>query len=334
MKRWIVGCLIAVLGASVMTADASAQRRRKGKAKAAENDAPVSAELSRSMGDIRWGMTREEVQKLLEKGIADRYRPKLADARDALQEDQIRDAARQEIRNLRSSYIQFDGTRTGWDASFLRDEFTHGNGESMLMLKDENSQNFYFFFNDRLWKWFKAFNAEVFEGQSFEQFQAAIQRRFGNGKENTGELSPGGAQRHWIEWQDDSSRLRAVDQTSFYGFYCLVFEEKGTLSRLASLRPNSGRERRGGDSLVDAVTSGDHEAQDHDDSPNIVDRITGRIRQREDAPQASTPSGSSSQGRQGSGSQGSSRGQSSRSSAPASTTTVSESDDPLSGLGL
>jgi hypothetical protein len=85
--------------------------------------------------------------------------------------------------------------------------------------------------------------------------------------------------------------------------------------------------------LVDAVTSGDHEAQDHDDSPNIVDRITGRIRQREDAPQAaSAPSGGQSQGRQGS--QGGSRGQSSRSSAPAPTTTVSESDDPLSGLGL
>lgn len=333
MNRWFIGCLATVLAVGVVASDASAQRRRKGKNKPAQEEAPVSEELSRSMGEVRWGMTRAEVQKLLEKGIADKFRPKLAAARDALQEDQLRDAAREEIRSLRASYASFDGTRTGWDASFLRDEFTHGNGESMVVLKDDNSQNFYFFFNDHLWKWFKAFNAEVFEGQTFEQFQAAIQRRFGNGKENTGELSPGGAQRHWIEWQDENSRLRAVDQTSFYGFYCLVFEEKATLGRLASLRPSSGRERRGGDSLVDAVTSGDHEVQDHDDSPNIVDRITGRIRQREDAP-APSASGGATQARSGA-TQSGTRGQSrTSSSASAPTTSVSESDDPLSGLGL
>lgn len=332
MKRWFIVCLTAVLAVGVVTADASAQRRKKGKHKAAAADAPTSAELSRSMGDVRWGMSRADIQKLLEKGIADKYRPKLAEARDAQQEDQLRDAARQEIRTLRSSYVAFDGERTGWDASFLREEFTHGNGESMLVLKDENSQNFYFFFNDKLWKWFKAFNAEVFEGQSFEQFQAAIQRRFGSGKENNGELSPGGGARHWIEWQDDNSRLRAVDQTSFYGFYCLVFEEKATLGQLATLRPNSGRERSDGNSLVDAVTSGDHGAEDHDDSPNIVDRITGHLRQREDAPAPAT----SGSGRAATGSSqraSGTRGQSQRpSSAPASS--VSESDDPLAGLGL
>lgn len=329
MNRCLVGFLSALLVVGALASDASAQRRSKGRGrtKAAEVEAaPVSAELSRSMGDLRWGMSKDDVQKLLEKGIADKYRPKLAQARDAMTEDRIRDAARQEIREMRSSYTRFDGTRTGWDASFLRDEFTHGNRESMLVLKDDNSQNFYFFFNDRLWKWFKAFNSEVFEGQSFGQFQEAIQRRFGAGKDSTGELSPGGTSRHWIEWQDDASRLRAVDQTGFYGFYCLVFEEKATLSNLASLRPSSGRERQG-NSLVDAVTSGDYESQDHDDSPNIVDRITGHIRQRENAP-APTASGGS-QGRGASGS----RGQSSRpTSAPSSS--VSDSDDPLSGLGL
>jgi len=332
MKRWFIGCLTAVLAVGIVATDVSAQRRRKAKNKPAEAEVPTSPEISRSMGDVRWGMSRADVQKLLEKGIADKYRPKLAEARDAQQEDQIRDAARQEIRTLRSSHTAFDGTRTGWDASFLRDEFTHGNGESMLVLKDDNSQNFYFFFNDRLWKWFKAFNAEVFEGQSFEQFQAAIQRRFGDGKENTGELSPGAGARHWIEWQDENSRMRAVDQTSFYGFYCLVFEEKATLNQLASLRPSSGRERSGGNSLVDAVTSGDHEAENHDESPNIVDRITGHLRQREDAP---APAASNSRRGQSSAPQSGSgtRGQSARSTrAPASS--VSESDDPLAGLGL
>jgi len=329
MNRCLVGFLSALLAVGAFASDAAAQRRSKGRGrtKAAQAEsAPVSAELSRSMGELRWGMSKDEVQKLLEKGIADKYRPKLAEARDAMTEDRIRDSARQEIRTLRTSYTRFDGTRTGWDASFLRDEFTQGNGESMLVLKDDNSQNFYFFFNDRLWKWFKAFNADVFEGQSFGQFQAAIQRRFGAGKENTGELSPGGSSRHWIEWQDDASRLRAVDQTAFYGFYCLVFEEKATLSNLASLRPTSGRERSGS-SLVDAVTSGDHESQDHDDSPNIVDRITGHIRQRENAPTAVTSD--SSRGSSTSGS----RSQSSR-PAPAPSSAVSDADDPLSGLGL
>jgi len=35
-----------------------------------------------------------------------------------------------------------------------------------VVINDGNSQNFYFFINNHLWKWFKAFNADVFSGQS------------------------------------------------------------------------------------------------------------------------------------------------------------------------
>ena len=63
--------------------------------------------------------------------------------------------------------LVFRGTSTGWDVSFLRGEFTHGNDESMLVMRDENSQNFYFFFGGKLWKWYKAFDAEVFAAGDF-----------------------------------------------------------------------------------------------------------------------------------------------------------------------
>ena len=128
--------------------------------------------------------------------------------------------------------MRFNGRTTGWDVSFIRDEFTHGNQEAMLASVDENSQNFYFFIGDRLWKWYKAFNADVFQGKTFAQFAQAVQGRFGSARERSGELVQGGGERHWLEWQDPNTRLRAVDNTRFYGFYCLVFEDKGTLSQL------------------------------------------------------------------------------------------------------
>ena len=39
------------------------------------------------------------------------------------------------------------GSSSG-SVSFLKGEFTHGNGESMFVVRDKNSQNFYFFINN------------------------------------------------------------------------------------------------------------------------------------------------------------------------------------------
>ena len=314
MKRALIGSLIAVFCLSAFVHEAEAQKKKKGqKPKAAKvEQAPPSAEIAPALGKVKWGMDKEQVQKLLSDMVRERHRPQIAKTTDGVEEDRLTTVQNGELSRIRESYVQFDERSSGWDLGFLRDEFTHNNGESMLVSKDSNSQNYYFFINDKLWKWYKALNIEVFESKGFADFADAMQRKFGKAKDVQGELVRGVGQRHWLEWQDDNTRLRAVDQTSFYGFYCLVFEDKRTLDKLPDLRRNVAEKGNKTHEMVEAVTS-DKTAASSDDSPNIVDRITGKIRTQEAAQEEATQelqptsdrgSSSSSSGSSSSGSSG------------------------------
>ena len=326
MKRFSVGILVLLLASGLSTA--SAEGKKKGgaaKGKKAAAAAPDSAGIAESLGDVHWGMSKDELtQKLLDK-VKEKYRPLLAKTKDAVKEDQLRQQGRQEVDAIRKGYYEFDGRPSNWDVSFLKGEYSQGNDEAMLVSKDQNSQNYYFFIGGKLWKWYKAFDAAVFPVDNFAAFAGAVQHKFGPGKEAQGEIRPGEAARHWVEWQDKQTRLKAVDQTDFYGFYCLVFEEKATTDNLARLRTHTNTQ--GGDkrhAMVESVTSGDS-ANNPDESPNIVNRLTGHTRQIEQAPQQ--------QDEQASAGKASKNAKSGKSSS-SSSSPVAADDDPISGLGL
>ena len=304
-KRTVISLtvLASVLCMIAVTVDAQRGRRgrRRGRQATAERAAPQSAAVAEALGDLRWGMEPREVHEHFRREVEERFRQELTKAPGAIEEDRIRREQSDEVRRLRESYTRFEGTRTGWDLSFLRGEFTHGNRESMLVVRDGNSQNFYFFMRGRLWKWYKAFDASVFHGQTFEQFAGAVQGRFGAAADRSGRLVEGGPEQRWLEWQDANTRLRAIDQTRFYGFYCLVFEDKGTLRRLPELRTNTiDASADQGHALVDSVLI-ENEGEGGSDAAgnaDIADRITGNIRRRQQAP-------GGSQGRSGRGGSGS-----------------------------
>ncbi|MBX3272554.1 MAG: hypothetical protein KF729_20005 [Sandaracinaceae bacterium] len=311
-KKTVISITVLASALSLLAVGVDAQRGRRGRrggtAATTQQAAPQSAAIAESLGQLRWGMTPEEVHAHFRRQIEERYRPRLAKAPGAIEEDRIRNERDQEIRQLRESYVRFEGTRTGWDLSFLRGEFTHGNRESMIAQRDGNSQNFYFFIRGRLWKWFKAFDASVFQGQTFEQFAAAVQGRFGPAADRSGRLVEGGPNQRWLEWQDATTRLRAIDHNQFYGFYCLVFEDKATLDQLAQLRTNTQQPSGQGDhALVDAVLlpeGGSADSSDSNPNSDIADRITGNIRRRQDAPPGATKAPASGRGAQGGGASG------------------------------
>lgn len=336
MKRLLHGTLAAVLAIGLAATTAEAEKKsapagavakkaktKKGGKKAA-NAIPMSDKLAESMADLKWGMSRDELLKKFTDRVKEKYRPIAAKTKNPVEEDRLRQEARQKIDEIRKSAIDFDGKATGWDVSFLKGEFTHGNDESMLVVKDENSQNFYFFIGGKFWKWYKAFDASVFPGGNFGTFSSAVQRRFGPGKDSSGELRPGEGKRHWLEWQDPTTGLKAIDQTDFYGFFCLSFEDKATAGKLASLRSNTPPPADTRHALVDSVTS--ERSAEPDDAPNIADRLTGKIRQREQSPEEESASSE--------GSSKPSKGSKAKKSTTRAGSPVSSSDDPISGLGL
>lgn len=323
MKRYLLGALAAAVALSMTVGDAQAKRSdKRGGKKSSES------RVSAPMGDLQWGMSKDEVLKWATDRVRESYRKKLSKVKGAIEEDRLRREMKERIATIHDSYTCFKGQNTGWDISYLKGEFTHRNGECMLVVKDSNSKNFYFFIKGRLWKWYKALDISVFAGKGFDEFAKTMQRKFGEAKEAKGELA-GGETRHWLQWQDPETRLRAVDQTEFYGFYSLVFESKSTLERLSHLRRNQSQRKAKSHSLVESVTSGGSAVPD--EQPNIVDRITGKNR-------ASATAGSSSERGSSGGSRGS-RGKGSDSSGSSGSTStggtgVLSDDDPLKGLDL
>jgi hypothetical protein len=194
----------------------------------------------------------------------------------------------------------------------------------MLVVRDANSQNFYFFDDGKLYKWYKAFDAAVFPSGNFGVFAATVQKRFGKAKEG------GDAKRKFLQWQDKNTQLRAVDESGFYGFYCLVFEEKDTAERLAKAHTASDDGKK--HAFVDAVTSGER-SDNPDDSSNIADRISGRIRHSEQAEEQGGGSETGSSSAQAAKGKAGKKG-ALKEKKEEEETGVSASDDPISGLGL
>lgn len=255
-----------VLGAALVTDVGSASTR-----------APSALEAS--MGDLQWGWTPKEVYRQLKKGIEASYQEPIAKTTDAIQEDRLRYKMQEETREIRDSYFEFDGTPTAYDSGYLKGEFTHNNGESLLRVRTKTTQDYFFFINDKLWKRYRAFDTSVFEGASFDEFGSALQQRYGKAKKKTGPLHPGGESKQWYEWKEPRVLAKAVDNNEFYGFYCLILEDPKTVATLGKLRSNKATEVDHKDSLVDMVG----EDSDPDQNADIADRITGEIR-RHDTP--------------------------------------------------
>lgn len=236
--------------------------------------------LQSSMGEIQWGWTPKQLYQHLAKDIEKSYQKAIAKAPDAIEEDRLRHKMQEEKRRIRQSYFEFDGTPSAYDAGFLKHEFTQNNGEALLRVTTEQTQDYFFFINNRLWKRYRAFNASVFQGASFEDFGAALQKRYGPAKLRRGQLVPGEAETEWYAWTQPRVLGKALDNNEFYGFYCLVLEDPKTVAKLDKLRNNpQTASKQQSQSLVDLVADNDT----GDDNADIADRISGKIR-RQDRP--------------------------------------------------
>ncbi len=274
MKRVLTLVAISCVVMSTFVVGADAQRRRRTR-NAPRDATPQSTALAGDMDGIEWGWNRRQLLEHFRAKIRASYAPRLTKAPGAIEEDALRAEMERELQRVREGYFAFDGTTSGHDSSFLRFEFTHNNNEAMQRVRSENSDDYYFFINDRLWKWYRAFHSSVFAGATFDQFANALESRYGNARRQSGVLNDGQPETQWLEWQDRHTRARAIDNNQFYGFYCLVFEEKATLARLDELRPNRPPQRDTRHALVQSViVDPNDDPEIHDPHHDVVDHIT------------------------------------------------------------
>ncbi len=331
----VVFVLFVLFTASSFAFSTMAQRRGRGRqqggqsASARAGRAPVSPRIAEELGTIRWAWNHEAVVDYFRRTITARYQPQLRN-KGQVEQDRLMRSRDEEIESVRRSYLQFNGApaQRRWDSSFIGAEYTHNNNESMLIYEDpeSGSREFFFFFSDRLWKRIQAKAPPRGAHVNLGTFVTQLEGVFGPGLRMQHPDRPDQIQT--VVWQDATTRLHVIDNSTFYNALCLIYEEKATVSRLSQLRRSQPATVASADNtnhvVVEQPQTGNVVGDENED---VADRITGKIRRIQTAPGAQTgSSGTAATGATGAGASGSPSASSvrGRRAGPA--------DDPLRGL--
>jgi hypothetical protein len=195
-----------------------------------------TAPIAHALGELRWGMHKDDVLGLIKNRIRADYSERVKAEHDIVRQDALYSEANEAFRRVKDGFVVFNERKTGWDASAIAEEFAHGTGESMLVVDDPNARDLYFFFNDRLWKWYRELKPAAYGGANWQGISDVLQEQFGKAHERPEPRSENGTPYDTLSWSDDSTRVTALWRGSET---CLVFEERATLEHLAMLREHA-----------------------------------------------------------------------------------------------
>jgi len=277
MKILYAAMIVAALGVSPAWA--------KGKAKSSGGGSKARAADARAVGELagkfKWGMSPEDAIKLITEGVHAKYADMIKKEPDIYKQDQLRKDEGEEVQKVKDSYVKFDGITPGtkeWGTSIIQSEFAPRNDESMMTLWEKDQRRFLFFWHDKLYKQFIAFNAEhpVFAGKSFDDFAKLIQNRYGPAEMKFTQMKTKQDMKlDHLEWPASGDyQLYAIDQSEFYGNFCLVLFNPATARDVEKARTEHNTKPAKGNALIDAVTQQPKVGTDSNE--NIVDQITGK----------------------------------------------------------
>ncbi|MCA9666510.1 MAG: hypothetical protein KC503_13005, partial [Myxococcales bacterium] len=276
--RWLSLFIAILMVFTAFDADARRRRRRRRKKKPAVVKATKAQRtaITRLLAPFKWGMNISKVQRLVIQQLKKRYAPQLKKAsKEPLEYDKLRRERDRAIAKVKKSVIKFNGKRTSWDVSLIDKEFAHKNSESMVVRWGKEDRRFYFFHQGALWKVFIAFNAERFRGKTFQDFAGVMQARFGPAEPVWTKSVTGKSVMAYLGWPPiGRTVLRALDNTAFYGNFCMVLVDNRQTSAVAEGRRLNSPKRGSGDPLVNAATAKSATGRTGDE--DVIDRITGK----------------------------------------------------------
>jgi hypothetical protein len=215
----------------VESGSAPAKGKGKNKGKQEPDPEPVDTKqaIRQALGEVRWGMSKADLLKLLKAQIRVEFEQRIKVERDIMRQDALYQEAQNQYRRISENFVSFEGTKTGWDVSPIGAEFTHGNRETMLVVTRKTSRDFYFFIQGRLWKWYRELQSET----PAEEAVADLEQRFGRGKSQQDRVNDSKTPYAGRTWTDGATRVTALRRG---GDACLIFEDAQTVEQLAVLR--------------------------------------------------------------------------------------------------
>jgi hypothetical protein len=266
-----------VLGLLASSLPVQAKTRRHAASAHAANARAVG-ELS---GKFKWGMSPADCIKIISDQLHAKYADLIKKEADVYKQDQLRKDELAEVKKVHDSYVKFDGVspgNKGWRTSIIQNEFAPRDDESMLTMWEKDQRRFLFFWHDRLYKQYIALNADhpAFAGKTFDDFAKVIQNRYGAAQMKFAALKTRDDMKlDHLEWPASGDyQLFAIDQSEFYGNFCLVVFNPSVAKQVEAARAERNTKPARGNAIIDAVTQ--PEKSDTDSNENIVDQITGK----------------------------------------------------------
>lgn len=260
----------ALVGFGLSSSAAFAAEKKKAAAtkkaaKTAKKPAPpkkvippmVSAEHKKSLAEkfagFKFGMTKDEVLGVLQKQINERFEEKIKATTDVAMQDRYRKEKKAELARTSSTFVEFNGKRTGWDVSIVENEFAHNTGESMMERWEndggKNQRRFFFFYNQKLWKMFISLDVSMIpdDKRNFETFKGVMESQYGKGAVDGGTIA----------WRAGEFDVRAIDRLKDYGALGLVLEEPRTRGEVVALRQSKAPAAKETPAVIKAVIDPD-----------------------------------------------------------------------------
>jgi hypothetical protein len=245
------------------------------KARKAEAAAAADAHVAKALGELRWGMSSQELLAMFKARLRAQYDRESRLERDVLRQDEAYQKAKARYEQIKDGLVRFDDKKNGWDVSPIGTEFRRGSRESMLVVRSAESHDYYFFINDRLWKWYRELEPSSVGGAGFDGVAEMMRGQLGAVAQQQLSRSEGGPSLPGLAWDTTTTRVTLIQRGAVA---CLIFESQQTLAELPTLRQNAIARVTTKHSIVDDILM-DNDAQeqllnDADTTRSPVDAIT------------------------------------------------------------
>ncbi|MFU8802483.1 MAG: hypothetical protein ACNA8W_01620 [Bradymonadaceae bacterium] len=260
LKRYLT--LLICVGVSMMALGHSSPAQ-------AQNQA-----LAGVLGEVQWGDRKGDVLKKLRAEMLAKVNADESLKSDRVLMQEARRRALDEMKTVENSYKRLQGERTGFEVSVIAGEFTSNNGESVMRVRDQVAQRFYFFLDGNFYKLVVAYNPDYITNVGFEAFISQAARRYG--RPEATDYGQVGGEEHLVlaRWEDNESELRIENKKEFFATYTMSFTDLSTLKRLKSANRSFG----GADVREEEVSSAVQRLSEFsvvDRNENVVDSLVG-----------------------------------------------------------
>jgi hypothetical protein len=237
----------------------------------------ADAQVARALGELRWGMSSKQLLSMFKARLRAQYDQEARLERDILRQDALYQKAKARYEQIKDGLVHFDEKKNGWDVSPIGTEFRRGSQESMLVVRTAESHDYYFFINDRLWKWYRELEPSSVGAAGFDGVAEMMRGQLGAVAQQELSRSEGGPSLPGLAWDTTTTRVSLIQRGAAA---CLIFESQHTLAELPTLRKNAIARATGRHSVIDEVMmNGDALEQwrtEVDTTRSPVDSITQR----------------------------------------------------------